>query len=118
MPGRRCWAMSSNQTGPRPTRPINTAGNGPDESRGRPPGRSVRNRVSHSNPGRSARIERDVAPRVFRPDVPGAPTNQTVVGVLLQHVSGPSRYTAHGKDRREQIHVDAERVIRGRRVEI
>src|SRR6187399_1167491 len=66
----------------------------------------------------SASIERKVGLRVSRTDVLGARTDQTVVGVLLEHMSGPARHTADREHRREQIDRNAERVVGRRRVEI
>ena len=56
--------------------------------------------------------------RVFRSDVLGARPDETVVRVLLEHVRRPAGDAAHGEDRREEIHSDAQRVIGRRRVEI
>src|SRR5829696_9523286 len=56
-------------------------------------------------------VDRQVTLRVLGPDVVGARTNQPVVGVLLEHMRGPARDAADREDRREQVDVDAERVI-------
>ena len=66
----------------------------------------------------SASIERNVGLRVGRADVFGARTDQPVVRVLLEHVRRPAGDAADGEHRREQIRRNAERVVRGRRVEI
>ena len=52
---------------------------------------------------RSARVQRDVALRILRPDVLRARPNQPVVRVLLEHVRRPARHAADREDRREQI---------------
>src|SRR5262245_6078182 len=59
-----------------------------------------------------------VALRIGRTDVFGARADQAVVRVLLEHVCGPAGDPADGKDRREQLDVDPERVVGGRRVEV
>src|SRR5262249_34057568 len=66
----------------------------------------------------SARVERQERLRIRRADIVRTRTNQPVVRVLLQAVRGPPRDAADGEDRREQIDRDAERVVRGRRVEV
>src|ERR1035437_3756513 len=50
--------------------------------------------------------------------VVGSGTDETVVVVLLQHVRGPAGHAAYGEDWGEDIDGDAERIIRGRGVEI
>src|SRR5579862_9033977 len=60
----------------------------------------------------------NVSRRIFGADVVGAGTNQTVVVELLDHVGCPARNAADGEDRRVEVDVDAQRVVRRRRVEI
>src|SRR5258706_9956129 len=60
----------------------------------------------------------NVALWVFRPDVLGARADQAVVAVLLEYVRGPAGDATDREDWREQVGVDAERVIRGRRVKV
>src|SRR5260221_6778568 len=66
----------------------------------------------------SSLIERQKRLRIRRPDVVGPRTNEPVVRVLLEAVRGPAGDAADGEDRREEIDRDAERVVRGRRVEV
>src|SRR5436190_14915628 len=68
--------------------------------------------------GQLSLIQRQERLRVLRTDVVGARADQPVVGVLLEAVRGPARDAADGKNRREQIDRDAQRVVRRRRVEV
>src|SRR3977135_3665916 len=63
-------------------------------------------------------FERMVTLRILGPDVLGARTNEAVVRVLLEHVGGPARHPAGGKDRGEELDGDVERVVGRRRVEV
>src|ERR1039457_378054 len=48
----------------------------------------------------------------------GARTDQTVVAVLLQHVRRPTRHAADGENGRVEIDGNAQRIVRGSRVEV
>src|SRR5262249_12161576 len=63
-------------------------------------------------------VERLIPLRILRADVLGPRPDQPIVRVLLEHVRRPARDAADGEDRREQIDVDPEGVIRRRRVEV
>src|SRR5436190_8796897 len=63
-------------------------------------------------------IERQQRLRVLRPDVISPGPDQAIVRVLLEAMRRPPRNAADREDRREQIDVDAERVVSRGRVEV
>src|SRR5215211_3847891 len=75
-------------------------------------------RMRPGSKGLLARLERTVPLRVLRPDVFRARPDQTIVGVLLEHMRRPAGDAADGEERREQVDRYPERVVRCRRVEI
>src|SRR5579863_2265669 len=65
-----------------------------------------------------ALVHRDVGARILRTEIVGAGADQAVIVELLNHVRGPSADAGDCEDRRKQIHIDAQGVIRRCRVEI
>src|SRR5262245_31723716 len=59
-------------------------------------------------------FDRDEALRIRRSRVISARADQTIVGVLLEHVRGPARNAADSEDWGVEIDRDAERVVGGR----
>src|SRR2546427_8567040 len=62
-------------------------------------------------------LDRHVPIRIVRPYIFRPRPNQPVVVELLDHMRRPSADTRDRKDRREQVYVDAQRVIRRSRIE-
>src|SRR3954451_4840540 len=75
-------------------------------------------RTSDRDARPSALLQQQKRLRIGRADVIRSGTDQPIVRVLLEAVGGPARHAADGKDWREEVDWNAERVIRRGRVEV